>query len=137
MCILCYNTPTQRRAFRNTLLDKITIQPAHTERMNQMRTTKNMDYIYTDDEQAVLIEALQTNTRETIIRQFVQCRKGQKMTQADVARRTGIPRTNITRFESGRYNPSLEMMVKIAAALGMKVQLDLMTDHRIGEEQPV
>ena len=102
-----------------------------------MRTTKNMDYIYTDDEQAVLIEALQKNTRETIIRQFVQCRKGQKMTQADVARRTGIPRTNITRFESGRYNPSLEMMVKIAAALGMKVQLNLVPDPKIGDEQPV
>lgn len=100
-----------------------------------MRTTKNMDYIYTDDEQAVLIEELQKSTRETIIHQFVQCRKSQKMTQADVARRTGIPRTNITRFESGRYNPSLEMMVKIAAALDMKVEMNLIAEKNIGDNR--
>lgn len=51
------------------------------------------------------------------------------MTQADIARRTGIPRTNITRFESGRYNPSLEMLVKIAAALDMKLELILKQLH--------
>lgn len=90
-----------------------------------MRTTKNMDYIYTDDAEPILIETLQKDTREVIIAQFVQCRKEKKMTQADVARRTGIPRTNITRFESGRYNPSLEMMVKIAAALDMSLELHL------------
>lgn len=100
-----------------------------------MRTTKNMDYIYTDDEQAVLIETLQKNTRETIISQFVQCRKNKKMTQADLARRTGIPRTNITRFESGRYNPSLEMMVKIAAALDMTVGLNLIAGENIGDNR--
>ena len=47
------------------------------------------------------------------------------MTQADLARRTGIARPNITRFESGDYNPSLEFMVKIAAALDMHLELRL------------
>ena len=47
------------------------------------------------------------------------------MTQAELARRAGVPRTNITRFEGGSYNPSLEMMVRIAAALGMKLQIEL------------
>ena len=45
--------------------------------------------------------------------------------EAELARRTGIPRSNITRFESGSYNPSLEMLVRIAAALGMTLQLRL------------
>lgn len=94
-----------------------------------MRTTKNMDYIYDDNGQPILIDLLQKDTREKIIAYFVQCRKEKKMTQADIARRTGIPRTNITRFESGRYNPSLEMLVKIAAALDMKLELVLKQLH--------
>ena len=49
------------------------------------------------------------------------------MTQAELAKRAGIPRTNITRFESGNYNPSLEMLVRIAAALGMTLQVQLIT----------
>ncbi|MFR5336115.1 MAG: helix-turn-helix transcriptional regulator, partial [Blautia producta] len=56
---------------------------------------------------------------------YVNIRKARGMTQAELARRAGIPRTNITRFESGTYNPSLEMLVKIAAALNMKLQINL------------
>ena len=47
------------------------------------------------------------------------------MTQAELAKRAGIPRSNITRFESGNYNPSLEQLVRIAAALGMMLQVQL------------
>ena len=60
-----------------------------------------------------------------MIEQYVRCRKMQGMTQAELARRAGVPRSNITRFESGSYNPSLEMLVRIAAALGMTLQLRL------------
>lgn len=91
-----------------------------------MRTRKDMDYVYTDGNEAILIESVQKNTRENLIRQYVECRKEKKMTQADLARRAGIPRSNITRFESGKYNPSLEMMVRIAAALDMRLQIGLL-----------
>ena len=47
------------------------------------------------------------------------------MTQEELARRSGISRPNIARFESGNYNPSLEMMVRIAAALGMRLQISM------------
>ncbi|HIX97926.1 helix-turn-helix transcriptional regulator [Faecalicatena contorta] len=43
-----------------------------------------------------------------------------------MAKRAGVPRTNITRFESGAYNPSLEMLVKPASALGMTLQIKLL-----------
>ena len=49
------------------------------------------------------------------------------MTQAELAKRAGLPRSNITRFESGSYNPSLELLVRIAAALGMSLQMQLVT----------
>ena len=89
-----------------------------------------MDYIYTSGEQKVIIEAEQKNTRRSVIEQYVQCRKMQGMTQAELAKRTGIPRSNITRFESGNYNPSLEMMVRIAAALGRTWQVELVAKEK-------
>lgn len=84
-----------------------------------------MDYIYLDGDQKILIEVSQKDTRRDVVAQYVRSRKEKGITQAELARRAGIPRTNITRFESGDYNPSLEMMVRIAAALGMKLQIAL------------
>lgn len=84
-----------------------------------------MDYIYLADNQEILIEVTQQNTRKNVIEQYIRCRKALGITQAELARRAGVPRSNITRFESGSYNPSLEMMVRIAAALGMKLQIGL------------
>ena len=90
-----------------------------------MRTTKDMDYVYDLDGQEIRIEMTQKDTRSEVIAQYVNCRKSRKMTQDELARRTGISRPNISRFESGKYNPSLEMMVRIAAALDMKVNVKL------------
>lgn len=70
-------------------------------------------------------ENTQESVRKKIVRQYVYIRKLKKMTQADVAKEAGISRTNITRFESGEYNPSLEMMVKIATALDVDLELKL------------
>lgn len=85
----------------------------------------NMDYIYTSGEQKILIEVEQKSTRNSIVEQYIQCRKMQGLTQAGLAKKAGIPRSNITRFESGNYNPSLELLVRIAAALGMTLQMQL------------
>ena len=85
----------------------------------------SMDYIYTSGEQEIIIEVEQRDTRHSVIDQYVQCRKLQGMTHAELAKRAGIPRSNITRFESGNYNPSLEQLVRIAAALGMMLQVQL------------
>lgn len=84
-----------------------------------------MDYIYTSGEQKILIEVEQKSTRNSIVEQYIQCRKMQGLTQAELAKKAGIPRSNITRFESGNYNPSLELLVRIAAALGMTLQMQL------------
>ena len=94
--------------------------------MKEIQTMGNsMDYIYTSGEQKIVIEVEQRDTRHSVIEQYVQCRKLQGMTQAELAKRAGIPRSNITRFESGNYNPSLEQLVRIAAALGMMLQVQL------------
>jgi DNA-binding XRE family transcriptional regulator len=41
------------------------------------------------------------------------------LTQAELARRTGIHRPNIARVEAGRHTPSLETLARVAAALGV------------------
>ena len=81
-----------------------------------MQTRNNMDYIYLNGTEQVLIESEQAQARSEVIGQYKQCRKDKKMTQTELARRTGISQPNINRFESGNYNPSLEMLVKVALA---------------------
>lgn len=41
------------------------------------------------------------------------------LTQAELARRTGIHRPNIARVEAGRHTPSLETLGRLAAAIGV------------------
>lgn len=94
-----------------------------------MRTTKDMDYVYTIDGKEILIEMQQKETRSEIIQQYVACRKNKKMTQEELSVRSGVSRPNVSRFESGNYNPSLEMMVRMAAALDMKLNIQLENDE--------
>lgn len=86
---------------------------------------KSMECIYTPDKEEVLIEELQKATRENVIGKYVACRKEQKLTQDNLSVLSGISRPNITRFETCKYNPSLEMMVRIAASMGMELEINL------------
>jgi Fic family protein/predicted XRE-type DNA-binding protein len=56
--------------------------------------------------------------RQGIVRLLVDERKAQKLTQESLAKRLGIQRSNLARFERGEQNPSLDFMIKIAVALG-------------------
>ena len=64
-------------------------------------------------------------TREEVITLFRNYRKELGMTQSQLGQKAGVTQPNITRFESGNYNPSLEFMVRIAAAMGKKVKVVL------------
>lgn len=90
-----------------------------------MKIGKDMCHIYKEGDVEFSIEVTQSQTREEVIKQYIQRRKEKGLTQEELAKRAGIPRTNITRFESLNYNPSLEMMVRIAAALDMKLKIQL------------
>ena len=52
--------------------------------------------------------------RYEIIEQIIKARKNQNMTQSELAKRVGTQKSNISRFESGNYNPSLDFIIKIA-----------------------
>ena len=85
------------------------------------------DYILNEGNETILIEVQrqQDVTREEVITLYRNYRKELGMTQSQLGQKAGVTQPNITRFESGNYNPSLEFMVRIAAAMGKKVKVVL------------
>lgn len=72
-----------------------------------------------------LLETQQKVTIQRTVDIYKQYRKELGLTQSELGKRAGISQPNITRFESGNYNPSLEFLVKIAGAMGKKVKVTL------------
>lgn len=63
-------------------------------------------------------------TRYEMIKQIIKIRSELNMTQSELAQKCGILQSNISRFESGNYNPSLEFLQKIAVGLGKKLHIE-------------
>lgn len=61
--------------------------------------------------------------RYELVEQLKAARKAQDLTQEDLAARVGTKKSNISRFESGRYNPSLDFIIKVAGSLGKQIQI--------------
>lgn len=45
------------------------------------------------------------------------------MTRAELAKRVGTQKSNISRLESGNYNPSLDFLAKVAETLGKNLNV--------------
>lgn len=71
------------------------------------------------------VENIQLETRKNLIEQLIKYRKAKKITQADISDSTGIQRPNISRLESGKYNPTLDMIVRVADSIGLEVEITL------------
>lgn len=84
-----------------------------------------MDYIIMENGEKILLETQQKVTIQRTVDIYKQYRKELGLTQSELGKRAGISQPNITRFESGNYNPSLEFLVKIAEAMGKKVKVTL------------
>lgn len=63
--------------------------------------------------------------RYDIVSQIIEERAKQNITQEELAFRVGTQKSNISRLESGTYNPSLDFLTKIAQSLGKEVQIVL------------
>lgn len=57
--------------------------------------------------------------RQDITTRLVEARLEKGISQSELARMIGTQRSNICLLESGAQNPSLDMVLKIAAAMGM------------------
>ncbi len=60
-----------------------------------------------------------------IVKGVIAARVAQNMTQAELAKRAHTRQSNISRFESGNYNPSVEFLQKLAGALGRSLEIRL------------
>ena len=63
------------------------------------------------------------HARQEIASQPRQVRKEQGMTQERLAEKVGTRKSNISRLESGRYNPSLDFLEKVAGGLGREIEV--------------
>ena len=73
-----------------------------------------------------IVPQMNQDIRADFARQIRALRQSQHLTQQVLADRVGTKKSNISRLESGRYNPSLDFLVKVAGCLGKTVEIQIM-----------
>ena len=63
--------------------------------------------------------------RQVIISKIVQVRLEKELSLTQLAKLTGMHRSNICRIESGRQNISLDTLIRIFDALGIDISIEL------------
>jgi len=58
-----------------------------------------------------------------IIEEIIMARKEKNLTQKGLAELVGTKQSNISRLESGTYNPSMDFLQKIASAMGKRLEV--------------
>ena len=58
------------------------------------------------------------------IRAVIAARLACNMTQKELAEKTGIRQSNISRIESGSASPTIDTLARIAAGLGKQLKID-------------
>ena len=58
------------------------------------------------------------------IRAVIAARLACNMTQKELAEKTGIRQSNITRIENGSASPTIDTLARIAAGLGKQLKID-------------
>ena len=64
-------------------------------------------------------------TRREIIRQVIKERKNQHLTQKELADRIGLKQSNISRLETGKSNPSIDFLQRVANGLGKNLHVEI------------
>jgi DNA-binding XRE family transcriptional regulator len=58
-----------------------------------------------------------------VIEEIIMARQERNITQKELAELIGTKQSNISRLESGNYNPTLEFLTKIAKAVGKELEI--------------
>lgn len=118
--VLCRTALTQVIEYDNLLITEQTRGPIRIVKAS-VSFHQIKEELMQDEEFRIEYERLQP--RYQAIAQIIKARQEQNMTQAELARRVGTQKSNISRLESGNYNPSLDFLVKVARSLGKNVSI--------------
>ena len=77
----------------------------------------------------------QKKVREQLIKKYIEYRKRRNLTQEELADAMGITRPNISRFEIGQCNPTLDLLVKMAESLDLEIKIDLVNKEDVVEDE--
>lgn len=58
-----------------------------------------------------------------LVRKIIKERTAQNLTQKEFAEKIGVKQSNISRLESGNYNPSFDFLIKVAKGLGKELHI--------------
>jgi HTH-type transcriptional regulator / antitoxin HipB len=68
------------------------------------------------------------NTPEELGQLIKQIRKRKGLTQKELSQKMGISDSAVNKYESGKENPTLHTLRKIAAALGVELEITFRDD---------
>ena len=83
---------------------------------------KHMERLLEDPELRAEYEALQPEME--VIRALVGARIEQNLTQEQLAQRTGIRQSNISRIENGTCSPTISTLQQLANGMGKKLHIE-------------
>lgn len=63
------------------------------------------------------------------IQAIIDARKSMNMTQKELAERTGIDQSDISKIETGNANPSLSTLKRLAEGMDMILRLEFIPKH--------
>ena len=66
-----------------------------------------------------------------IIQAIIDTRKATKLTQKELAKKTGIAQGDISKLENGSGNPSLKTLMRLAKGMGKKLKIEFVTVRRV------
>ena len=88
-----------------------------------MTRQEKKNYVVSEEGGNFVLDDEKERVKFKVMQEFVKIRKEKGVTQDELAKRTGIARPNIARMENGSYNPTIEMMVRMAAGLDMRLDI--------------
>lgn len=83
------------------------------------------DYIVQSKSERIFVEIQKRAFARDIVAELVAERKRLGLTQQDIADRTGMKAPNITRIESCKFTPTLDVLERYAKAVGKKLRFQL------------
>lgn len=83
------------------------------------------DYIVQSENKKFLIETQKRTIARNIVDELIAERKRLGLTQQDIADITGMKAPNITRIESCKFIPTLDVLERYAMAVGKKLSFKL------------